>query len=148
VVDRGDRATVVFAEVEPHSLCLDPRDIERRITKRTKAILVVHYCAHPADMAVFDFSQNLVDVRRGSNPARKHGILDAVSLNRCVDDVTLVVEKRKPFDYSAERPFLKDGRGGPRCTFLNEFGAQQLLWNVLSYSLTFNRETFLATAGA
>lgn len=43
-------ATVVFAEVEPLSLCLDPKDIEHRITRHTKAILVVHYCAHPADM--------------------------------------------------------------------------------------------------
>ncbi len=43
-------ATVVFAEVDPKTLCIDPNDIEHRITDRTKAILVVHYCAHPADM--------------------------------------------------------------------------------------------------
>ncbi|MBU0714869.1 MAG: DegT/DnrJ/EryC1/StrS family aminotransferase [Verrucomicrobia bacterium] len=43
-------ATVVFAEIEPHSLCLDPKDIEHRITPRTKAIVVVHYLGYPADM--------------------------------------------------------------------------------------------------
>ncbi len=43
-------ATVVFAEVDPVSLCIDPKDIEHRITPRTKAILVVHYLGHPADM--------------------------------------------------------------------------------------------------
>lgn len=43
-------ATVVFAEVETHSLCLDPHDIERRITPRTKAVVAVHYCGYPADM--------------------------------------------------------------------------------------------------
>ncbi|MFH1477306.1 MAG: DegT/DnrJ/EryC1/StrS family aminotransferase [Verrucomicrobiota bacterium] len=43
-------ATVVFAEVEPHSLCLDPGDIEHRITPHTKAIVVVHYIGYPADM--------------------------------------------------------------------------------------------------
>ncbi len=43
-------ATVVFAEMEPHSLCLDPADIERHITDRTKAIVPVHYCGHPTDM--------------------------------------------------------------------------------------------------
>lgn len=42
--------TVVFADVEPDSLCIDPKDIEHRITKRTKAIVVVHYVGHPADM--------------------------------------------------------------------------------------------------
>jgi len=43
-------ASVVFAEVDPHTLCLDPKDIEHRITGRTKAIMVVHYMGHPADM--------------------------------------------------------------------------------------------------
>jgi dTDP-4-amino-4,6-dideoxygalactose transaminase len=43
-------ATVVFAEVDPDTLCLDPGDIEHRITDRTKAIMVVHYLGHPAEM--------------------------------------------------------------------------------------------------
>lgn len=43
-------AGIVFAEVEPHSLCLDPGDLEHRITERTKAIVPVHYCGYPADM--------------------------------------------------------------------------------------------------
>jgi dTDP-4-amino-4,6-dideoxygalactose transaminase len=43
-------ATMVFAEVEPNSMCIDPKDIEHRITNRTKAILVVHYMGHPTDM--------------------------------------------------------------------------------------------------
>ena len=63
-------------------------------------------------LAVFDFSQNLVDVWRGSNTAQKREVLEVVSLNRHVNDVTLVLEKRKPFGYLAERPFLKIDRGG------------------------------------
>lgn len=43
-------ATVVFAEIDPQTLCLDPSDLEHRITERTKAIVVVHYLGHPADM--------------------------------------------------------------------------------------------------
>ena len=43
-------ATVVFADIEKDSLCLDPNDIERCIGPDTKAIMVVHYLAHPADM--------------------------------------------------------------------------------------------------
>ncbi|MGI2297438.1 DegT/DnrJ/EryC1/StrS family aminotransferase, partial [Paenibacillus sp. GXUN7292] len=43
-------ATVVFAEIDPTTLCLDPNDLEHRITERTKAIVVVHYLGHPADM--------------------------------------------------------------------------------------------------
>jgi Predicted pyridoxal phosphate-dependent enzyme apparently involved in regulation of cell wall biogenesis len=41
---------VNFAEIDPVSLCIDPDDIERRIGPRTKAIVVVHYAAHPCDM--------------------------------------------------------------------------------------------------
>jgi len=43
-------ATVVFADIDPVTLCIDPNDIEHRITARTKAIVVVHYCGHPCDM--------------------------------------------------------------------------------------------------
>ncbi len=42
--------TVVFAEVDPDSLCLDPADVEKRITDRTKAIMCVHYMGYPTDM--------------------------------------------------------------------------------------------------
>lgn len=43
-------ASVVFADIEPDSLCLDPDDFERKITDRTKAVMVVHYLSYPADM--------------------------------------------------------------------------------------------------
>jgi dTDP-4-amino-4,6-dideoxygalactose transaminase len=43
-------ATVVFADVDPDTICIAPEDIEHRITPRTKAIVVVHYAGMPADM--------------------------------------------------------------------------------------------------
>lgn len=46
----GLGATIVFAEIDPDTLCLDPKDIEHRITDRTKAIIPVHYLGYPADM--------------------------------------------------------------------------------------------------
>ncbi|HDN97638.1 MAG: hypothetical protein DRP67_00680 [Candidatus Omnitrophota bacterium] len=42
--------TVVFADIDPETLNINPDDIEKRITERTKAIMVVHYCGYPADM--------------------------------------------------------------------------------------------------
>ncbi len=44
------RASVVFADIEEETMCIDPDDIERRITPRTKAVMVVHYIGHPCDM--------------------------------------------------------------------------------------------------
>jgi len=43
-------ATPVFADVDPETICIDPADIEHRITPRTKAIVVVHYAGMPAEM--------------------------------------------------------------------------------------------------
>jgi perosamine synthetase len=43
-------ATVVFCDIDENTLCLDPDDLERCISPRTKAIMAVHYLAHPAPM--------------------------------------------------------------------------------------------------
>jgi len=43
-------AIPVFADIQPDTLCLDPEDVERKITKRTKAIIPVHVAGYVADM--------------------------------------------------------------------------------------------------
>ncbi len=43
-------ASVVFANINPNTLGIDPADLERCLSPRTKAIMVVHYFAHPVDM--------------------------------------------------------------------------------------------------
>ncbi len=45
--------TVIFGDIDPHSLCLDPRDAARRITPRTRAIIVPHIYGYAADMDAF-----------------------------------------------------------------------------------------------
>ena len=43
-------ASVHFCDIDPMTLCLDPNDLEHRISERTKAVVVVHYAGHPAPM--------------------------------------------------------------------------------------------------
>jgi perosamine synthetase len=43
-------ATPVFADINKNSLCLDVKSIEKKITKNTKAIIVVHLFGYPAEM--------------------------------------------------------------------------------------------------
>jgi dTDP-4-amino-4,6-dideoxygalactose transaminase len=43
-------ATPVFVESHPETFCIDPTDIEHRITPRTKALVVVHLYGYPCDM--------------------------------------------------------------------------------------------------
>jgi perosamine synthetase len=45
-----ERAIPVFADIDPVTLNLNPLEIERRITPRTRAIVVVHTFGYPADM--------------------------------------------------------------------------------------------------
>jgi dTDP-4-amino-4,6-dideoxygalactose transaminase len=44
-------ATPVFADIDPVTLNLDPRDVAARVTERTKAIVPVHLFGRPAQLA-------------------------------------------------------------------------------------------------
>ena len=54
-------ATIVFADLKPNSLNIDPADIEHRITDRTRAIVPVHYAGYPCDM------DEIMDIARRHN---------------------------------------------------------------------------------
>jgi perosamine synthetase len=56
-------ASVVFADSEPDTWNLDPQDVARRITPRTKAIIPVHIYGHPVNM------QPIVEL------AEQHGLM-------------------------------------------------------------------------
>jgi len=68
-------ATVVFAEIDPETLTLDPEDVERRITDRTKAIVAVHYCAYPTDMDPIMEIANRHGIKVIEDVSHAHGAL-------------------------------------------------------------------------
>ena len=43
-------AEPVFVDVDPQTWCIDPKQLEARITRRTEGIIPVHLYGHPADM--------------------------------------------------------------------------------------------------
>ncbi len=43
---------LVFADIDPKRWTIDPKDIEKKITPHTKAVIVVHLLGMPADMPV------------------------------------------------------------------------------------------------
>lgn len=45
-----NRGKVIFSEIDPDTLCIDPKRIEEKITLLTKAIIVVHYGGQACDM--------------------------------------------------------------------------------------------------
>lgn len=48
IVLRGGKP--VFAEIDPNTLNINPKDIEKKITKKTKAIYIIHYAGNACDM--------------------------------------------------------------------------------------------------
>ena len=99
-------------------------------------------------VTLFDWTQRAADVWRGSNNAVRREILDAVCLNRCLNDVNLVLTKRKPFDEFAEGPFLKNSRGDWRLTFPNDPAGIGVLWFALSQTLAFSADRFFLLGDA
>jgi perosamine synthetase len=43
-------ATPVFADIDPRSFNLDPGEIARLVTSRTKAVIIVHYAGQPGEL--------------------------------------------------------------------------------------------------
>ena len=58
----AEHAVPVFCDVDPETFCIDPKDIERKITSKTKAIMLVHVWGNPCDM------DSIMTI------AKKHGI--------------------------------------------------------------------------
>lgn len=56
------RGVPVFADIIPETFQIDPDDVERKITERTRGIVVVHYGGYPTDMT------RILEV------ARRHGL--------------------------------------------------------------------------
>lgn len=82
-------ATPRFADVDPHTFCLDPKEVKRAITKRTAAILTVHLFGYFGDMdglegfdipIIEDACQAVGSVRGGAY-AGTRGIAGAYSFN-------------------------------------------------------------------
>lgn len=42
-------ATPIFVDVDPHTLLLDPAQVEAKLTQKTRAIMAVDYAGHPCD---------------------------------------------------------------------------------------------------
>ena len=112
-------ATVVFCDVDPANACMSPESFEAHITPRTKAVMVVHYCAHPVDM------DPIMAI------ARKHGIkvIDRSKLEITVPGNARQMERSYIRAYSANAAVIgevvADHPG--KVVMTTEIGAQALL---------------------
>ena len=82
VIKAGARP--VFADIDPVTLGLDPNDVARRLTPRTRAILPMHYAGMACDMTALTVLASvhgllvIEDAAHGVNAACRAGALGAV----------------------------------------------------------------------
>ena len=64
---------VVFADIDAGNCTLDPADVARRITPRTRAIMAVHLYGHPCDMSSLGMLARQHGLRIIEDCAQAHG---------------------------------------------------------------------------
>jgi len=68
-------ATPVLCDVvSPHAPSIDPRDVERKLTERTRAVIAVHMCGYPADMYALRELCNRHDLKLIEDAAQGFGV--------------------------------------------------------------------------
>ena len=103
VVQAG--AIPVFADVRRHDHCIDPADIERKITKRTRAIIPVHLYGNVAEM------DEIMEI------AEKHGLFvveDAAEAHGAIYKGRKVgtIGHAGCFSFCQNKTFTTGGEGG------------------------------------
>jgi perosamine synthetase len=138
------RATTVFADVDPEHWCLTPDSIERAITPRTKAVIVVDLygnmpdwggigalCARRGITVIEDAAEALGSVVGGTR-AGKFGIASVFSFHRTKTVTTgeggmLLLDDRKLFERCK---FLRDHGRTPGSYFNTEVTFKYMPFNL------------------
>jgi dTDP-4-amino-4,6-dideoxygalactose transaminase len=66
-------AKPVFVDIDPKSYNLDPAEVEKKITKKTKAIIAVHLYGNPADMTAIRRIAKAHKIKIIEDAAQAHG---------------------------------------------------------------------------
>ncbi|MBV5302730.1 MAG: DegT/DnrJ/EryC1/StrS family aminotransferase [Chlorobium sp.] len=124
-------AVPVFCDIENESFGLDPKEVEKKITKRTKAIIVVHMFGYPAKIIEIAAIAQKYGIPLIEDASHAHGLkVDGVSVGTFGQISVFSLHQRKA---------LSVGDGGIVCTNtekinnkikkLRSFGHEELSYN-------------------
>lgn len=68
-------AKAVFADIDPHTFCIDPKVVESLITKKTRAIMAVHLYGMPSNMKQLIAIANKHNILLLEDAAQAHGAM-------------------------------------------------------------------------
>lgn len=112
-------ATIIFGDIHPTTLNLDPDDVERRITARTRAIVVVHMLGYPADMSRFREIGDRHGVKIIEDASHAHGSLYQKKRTGVLGDIAAFSFSGKP---------IAVGEGGVVVTNSRELHDRVIAW--------------------
>jgi dTDP-4-amino-4,6-dideoxygalactose transaminase len=101
-------AQPVFADIDPQTLNLSPEEARRKITARTKGILVVHVAGYPADLNAFRILANEFGLKLVEDAAHAFPVLYQGQPIGTLSDATC-------FSFYATKT-ITTGEGGMLCT--------------------------------
>jgi dTDP-4-amino-4,6-dideoxygalactose transaminase len=119
VVQAG--AIPIFADVRRHDHCIDPEDVERKVTKRTKAIIPVHLYGNIAEMDDMIKIAKRYDLFVIEDCAEAHG---AIYKGRKVGTIGHI----GCFSFCQNKTFTTGGEGGAIVT-----NDEDLAWRCRSF---------------
>ncbi len=114
----------VFVDIDPHTLNLDPRQIEAAITPHTTAILPVHVYGHPCDTAAIERIAETYNLRVIYDAAHAFGVRQSAgSLLRAGDLSVLSFHATKVFNtFEGGAIVCPDEKTKRRIDHLKNFG--------------------------
>lgn len=85
-------ATPVFADIDPETLCLDPAEVEKLITPRTKAIVPVHVYGNACDIEGFERLSQKYGIPVIYDAAHAFGVTVGQSKSKCAIERSEIAE--------------------------------------------------------
>ena len=117
-------ARPVFADVDPKTLLIDPKDVEKKITRRTRAINVVHLGGNICDMDAFGEIGRKYGIAIVEDAAHAHGAeWDGKKIGNIGDITCFSLQGVNP----TGKP-VAGGEGGIVTTNNREFYERQLIY--------------------
>jgi dTDP-4-amino-4,6-dideoxygalactose transaminase len=99
------RAIPIFTDIDPNNWCLDPYDVEKKITERTKAVFVVHLYGNMADMDSFERIRKKYNILVIEDAAQAHGAMYGKKKAGAFGDMSC-------FSFFATKHMTTGGEGG------------------------------------
>lgn len=124
-------ARPVFVDADPETWTMDPKDVERKITSRTKVIMAVHIYGHPVDMDPIRELARTRNILILEDAAEAHGALYKKKRCGALGDLAA-------FSFYANK-IITTGEGGMVVTNSPELYKQSLRYKNLCFPLDGNR---------